>query len=411
MNDLRSLLALVVVFVLASAQPSRAVDGVRTNINPALIYWQAQADMPDLTDAEHHHLLDTPWRGRALDEETQNLLARYDASFRLLQRALLQRAPCDWGYDVSVGPELDLPSLAKAKSLAQTARVRFRWELEQGNPHAARDDFHAAFVLTRQVATDGILISALVQYAMENILTGAIAENWHRLDLQTLQQIVSDIDVSPARGTVADCIPAERAAFGGWLIRSIEEARAGSGGDLDALSVVENLVKRMATDDPTLGRRVVEAAGGTVDGVVAYIHQLDPLYDEADRLMRLPYADFLPAIQAFNEKVKAHPNLLVHVLFPLFENCRLKEIAADVKTEMVRAAAAYRQAGPAGLEQVLDPVAGRPFAFRRFTLDGADRGFELSSAMDARGWVEALIFVERDGPPFQIEGKDVGSPQ
>jgi hypothetical protein len=193
-------------------------------------------------------------------------------------------------------------------------------------------------------------------------------------------------------------------------MRGIDEARARSLPEEETLKLVHDLVKRMSSEDPTLAERIIEAAGGTSAGVQEYIRQVDPLYDEADALMKLPYDQFLTAIKAFNEQVNNHPNLLVHVFFPLFENCRLKQFAVEVRSAMLEAAVAYRENGPAGLETVLDPVGQKPFEFRRFVLDGLDRGFELRSTMEARGWVEALIFVERDGRPFRVEGKHAGRP-
>jgi len=37
-----------------------------------------------------------------------------------------------------------------------------------------------------------------------------------------------------------------------------------------------------------------------------------------------------------------------------------------------------------------------------------DRGFELKSAYAGRGFREVLIFVEKDGPPFLVNGKNAG---
>ena len=42
--------------------------------------------------------------------------------------------------------------------------------------------------------------------------------------------------------------------------------------------------------------------------------------------------------------------------------------------------------------------------FQRFVFQGVDRGFELKSAYAGRGYPEAMIFVEKDGPPFYVDG-------
>jgi hypothetical protein len=45
-----------------------------------------------------------------------------------------------------------------------------------------------------------------------------------------------------------------------------------------------------------------------------------------------------------------------------------------------------------------------PFAFQRFVFEGVDRGFELTSAYAGLGYPCALIFVEKEGTPFYIDG-------
>jgi hypothetical protein len=64
--------------------------------------------------------------------------------------------------------------------------------------------------------------------------------------------------------------------------------------------------------------------------------------------------------------------------------------------------------GEPGLQSVTDPYGSGPFALRRFVFGGVDRGFELKSAYAGRGFPEVLIFVEKDGPPFQVNGKNAG---
>ena len=394
---------------LVSADP-----GGRTDINPALIYGQAIALLPDRSAQDH--LFTNEWRGRALDEQFGKQIATYDTVFKLLRQAVRQKAPCDWGYDLTQGPELLLPGLAKAKVFAQVARLRVRWHLENGRPDDARNDLLAAFVLGRQVSKDGILISALVQIAIESILDGSIAENWFRLSPETLQQIMDGIAAAPARGTMAQCVPTERLSFKDWLAHKIEGIQTASHDEAEALQKTRDLLRSImgggdATEGPAAPtpEAIIQAAGGTTAGLLRQLNELDALYDEAAVLMTVPYGQFLPGIKAFNEKIAKHPNQLVRVFFPAFEKCRLKEFAAETKLGLLRAAHAYRQSGEAGLSQALDPLLNEPFQFRRFEFGGVDRGFELVSKMRYMDdWNASLIFLEKDGPAFNLDGKNAG---
>jgi len=75
---------------------------------------------------------------------------------------------------------------------------------------------------------------------------------------------------------------------------------------------------------------------------------------------------------------------------------------------MVRAAVEYKLHGEAGLKSVMDPFGNGPFAFQRFEFKGVDRGFELKSAYAGAGAPFVLIFVEKQGPAFQITGPNAG---
>lgn len=416
MKKLAAVLAIAFSLASGRAAPGAVDMGPRTDINPALLYWQAAAVLPDRADQDH--LFTNEWRGRTLDAPFEAQIATYDNAFKLLRQAARQTAPCDWGYDLTQGPELLLPGLAKAKLLAQAARLRVRWHLEHDRPVDARDDLLAAFVLARQVSRDGILISALVQIAIENILASGIAENWFRLSPETLQQILDGIAAAPARGTIRECVAAERISFKDWHARRIQEYRATARDEAEAMERSRELLRAVLSgggEPPDRGsptpEAIIASAGGTTEGLLRQLNELDALYDEAASLMSVPYDRFLPEIRIFNEKVANHPNLFVHVFFPVFEKCRLKEFAVQTKMAMLRAAFEYRRSGQAGLDQVQDPVFNEPFQFGRFEFNGVDRGFQLVSRFRyADDWNASLIFVENEGPAFYLDGKNAGKP-
>jgi hypothetical protein len=56
----------------------------------------------------------------------------------------------------------------------------------------------------------------------------------------------------------------------------------------------------------------------------------------------------------------------------------------------------------------MDPLGNGPFAFQRFVFEGVDRGFELKSAYAGQSYPCALIFVEKEGTPFRVDGPHIG---
>lgn len=388
-------------------------ESFRTDINPALRYYQAFALAPQLEPADHQYLYVKEWRGKELDSRVQELIAGYDNVFRLCRRAAQATAPCDWGIDLTEGPEALLPGLAKAKNIAQLSRFRAMWHLQNGRADDARNDLLAAFALAHQTSRDGTLIAALVQFAMENIVTSAVAENYYRLPPETLKQIVEGFDTAPRRGTVLDCVSTEHYGFAGWFLPRIEKIQQdNSSNPTAALESVKALLERTMqspeSPDPQLVPGILQAAGGTVDGVLKLFHDLDPFYERVSQLMTLPCSEFEPAMASFNADLEKAGNPLSAEFLKGFEKSRVKEFAIMIRAAMMQAALAYRLEGEEGFRRVKDPCGNGPFGFERFTFNGVDRGFKVTSPYKSRGFQEVLIFVEKPGPAFQVDAKEAG---
>src|SRR5438093_2491085 len=170
------MIKLIFLLLTATVTLSSAAERFRTDINPALLYHQGLLLVPQLSEADRKYLFETEWRNTAQDERCNDLIAAYRNVFKMLRRAAASQVSCDWGIDMSDGPETLLPALSRFKSLAQIACLRARKHLIDGKQDAARDELLATVVMGRNVSRDGTVISALVQIAVENIVTSFIAE-------------------------------------------------------------------------------------------------------------------------------------------------------------------------------------------------------------------------------------------
>jgi hypothetical protein len=385
----------------------------REDINPALIYYKAFAVVPELSEAEHDYLFKGDWRGKQLDNHFGELIAKYDNEFKLFRKAASAKAPCDWGIDLSEGPEVLMPGLAKAKFATQVMRLRALWFLQNNNESDAINDLLSTFVLARQVSRDGVLISALVQIAMENITCNFIAENFGRFSDEGLKAIVEGMQNSPRRGTLRECLPTERAGFRDWFINKIEVYKARNNGD-EAGTIAE--IRRLylanmsseGENDPGFVDRWLSATGGTSEGILSSLRDLDAYYDEADRILQLPFEQFETAAKAFHQKIESDPRLIAGKLLPYIEKCGVKDFGGVVKLAMVRAAVEYKINGEAGFQSIVDPVGGQPFGFERVGLNGIDRGFQLKSKLP--GVSQVLIFIQTEGAPLNVDGPKAGKP-
>jgi hypothetical protein len=401
----------VVVLVAGIANWVFATDAFRTDINPALLYYQGFSLRPELAAPEHGNLFTNDWRDRVLDDRFGKLMSGFDNSFKLFRRAAKAQVPCDWGVDLSDGPHALLPGLAKAKLAAQTARLRLMWHLQNGKPEEARDDLLAAFVLGRNLSTDKVLISTLVQFAVEGIVASVVAENFYQLPPEILRQLSDGFEAAPPQGLVADCISTENSSFCQYYVRQIEALR-----NEDESRSLERIREMLAqaftgegeTNGAATAEKILRAGGNTSEGVLKLLREMPPLYEQVEGILRLPAGQYEKPMADFQRMINEHPNPLVREFFRVFDNCRKKEFADQIVMAQARAGIAYKLGGAEASRQVLDPCTGEPFEFERFIFEGVDRGFRLRSKYRGRDFDEVLIFVEKPGLLFRTMGKHAG---
>jgi hypothetical protein len=395
-----------------------AEEPFRTDINPALLYYRAFLMAPDLPPPDKNYLFESQeWsRGEKLPERFGTLVSSYGKQLRFAHQAALCTVPCDWGVDMTPGPNTLLPHLAKCKGIAQAGRLRAMWALQQGRQADARDDLLASLALGRNSSRDGTLIGALVQIAIEHIVCSAIAENYFQLTPDTLKELNAGIASAPARGTMATCIPLEKKFFLDWFVEKVKGIQKLYPQDeAKVLAEVHEAISFMEAEEgappaqPNLRwEQTLKAAGGTSDGILKLAVSMGELYERLGALMTLPQPEYETQLKAFMAEVTRSSNPLVTLAFPAFEKCRSKEFAILAELAMVQAAVEYKLHGEAGLKSVADPYGNGPFAYQRFIFEGVDRGFQLKSAYEGRGYPIVLIFVEKDGPPFNVSGPKSG---
>ena len=191
---------------LAGTVSGLRAEPYRTDINPALLYYQAFILGSELPQADHDYLFTNQWQGQKLPARFGELVGQSDNAFKLVRQAAHATVPCDWGIDWSAGPDTLLPHLSRVKATVQMAQLRAMWDLQIGRQTDARDDLLAAYALARNGSRDNSLIAALVQFAGETIVYSTVAANFGRFSPETLKQLVDGFDAAPARGTVANAI-------------------------------------------------------------------------------------------------------------------------------------------------------------------------------------------------------------
>jgi hypothetical protein len=403
--------------------PGARGEPFRTDVNPALLYYQAFLLAPNpMSDADRDYLGSKKGKEQKLPERFGQIVAGYDNQFLLVRQAAHATVPCDWGIDLKFGgPNTMLPHLARAKAVCRAAQLRAVWELQHGRQDDARDDLLAAFVLGRNAGSDPILISALVQNAIEAIVCSTVAANFGEFPPETLKQLVDGFDAAPARHTMAVCIPSEKHCFD-WMSSQLLELRQAHPGD-DAKVMAGFRECGIVTAMEAFGYtnfwpRLVTASGGTSEGVFRLIRETEPLFPRLAGILALPPAEYETQTQQFLTEIHKSQNpfftgfdfLLTG--WPLLGQQKLQirpgEFRDQAQLAMVHAAAEYKLHGESGFKSVLDPFGNGPFGFQRFVFKRVDRGFELKSAYAGADAPFVMIFVEKEGAAFQVTGPDAG---
>lgn len=421
MKPIKSFCLSLLVFTGAAG----AVSGqpFATNINPALTYYQAFALAPDYLQKDRDYLFNNEWRGQKLPDRFGELVAGYDTEFRLLRQAAHSTALCDWGIDWSAGPSSLLPQLSRIKTAANVARLRAMWDLQHDRQSGAREDLLAALALGRNGGRDGCLIGALVEIAVERIVCATVAENFNQFSPETLQQLADGFNAPPARGTIAASMRMNQSVCVDWTINwALELQRENPGNEAKVMEILrsnyfnfepiatyenENQADELRQRNNTW-QKIVAAAGGTSDGVIKLLRVTELAYERLTTIEALPFDQYEEQMTQFKADMEKSPNPLNHGFFMTADKSRPREFTALAELAMVQAAVQYKLHGQAGLRSVTNPCGQGPFGFRRFIFDGVDRGFELNAAYSAMGYPIVLIFVEKDGPPFLVFGKNAG---
>ncbi len=395
---------------LLAVAAAPAAEALNTNVNPALLYYQAYLLAPQMSEAELDYLGTNAWVSPKLQAHYGELVARYDDEFNLVRQAARATAPCDWGLDMNNWPRTLMPHLARGKAVAIGCQSRTTWELVQGRQVDARDDLVATLALARNISHDQTIIGALVQFAMENIITWNVAVNFGQFSPETLEQLVAGFEAVPPPGTLAAALTNERALSHRWLVGTIDDLRKQYPGD-DAKAMAQlretfqAMAKGEAETDPW--QKFVDAAHGSSERMLELDREAEPVARKLVAALNLPLPEFLSQKKALLAEFENTSNPLL-ASFPKILDARRREGRSEVTLAMVKAAVEYKVHGMAGLQSVTDPAGTGPFGFQRFVFEGVDRGFQLTSVLDAGGFAETLIFVETPGPAFLVGGPHAG---
>lgn len=284
--------------------------------NAAGIYWQAFNAMPTLKD-EQKKVLDAAVGSlnSPLNDDLKPIVAQFRVSLHEMHRATAVSA-CDWQLDVAAGPELLLPHLQKARELSRVALLRARQQFAAGDNDAALSDVLAVFRMGRDCGVSPILISYLVNVAIEKTAIDVLAAHLPLLKPQQLEHVAKSLRELPATTNASEAILYEERLFGDWLSRKVE-AEAAKLNDPQAGGKLLKAVGLMAglegdfnpKPDDTEGKRKTELLLSlSVADVRSALKVMRADYATLGKLAALPADERKTRLKEFEESLNAVRN-------------------------------------------------------------------------------------------------------
>lgn len=351
---------------IALAQPDRPThwyDPLPTTDNAALVYWQAVAVTPALTDQQKQVIWDRSAISPDL-EVCKEILSRLDPAAQLLRRAA--RLPrCEWGINWNESPFVFFPVYSKLRDLAYAVRFRVLMESRSGRLDQCLEDGLALCVFTRQIGRNEPLSMVLFANSMEGQAIEALAETVPQFNRIQLFRLSRDFAALPPHTPILETLALEKRGPLGWYARAIQD------GQLEAALAV---LEKGWGDDRQSFETLASEARKDAQSILTRLDEAAVDFDGGIRLHALPFDDFHQAAANARAQVLERSHRLSSVLQNLPEQSYLSALRVAARGAMLQAGIAFQRDGEDALEKHPDPTAGKPFVFRK-----TDTGFVLQS--------------------------------
>jgi hypothetical protein len=267
--------------------------------NAAVNYWQAFGLMPEWTEQERQLRQAIPDElSRELPQGVKELTERSSVALKALELAN-RVEKCDWQLDYAQGPMLPLPHSQKARELARQSVLRARYRFSQGDNVGGISDALSTIRLARAIGTEQILISVLVEAAIERSaieLLAAYLPNFNEAERKQLTEGWNSLKPVP---TLANSLQLEKNLFGGWLAAEMERATAGKAPEESARDFMQSLVTLLGVETGAENDPQREALSHATIAMVR--SGVDRYLADCDELIRIAGLGFAERKQKFRE--------------------------------------------------------------------------------------------------------------
>lgn len=369
---IRSGIIVLTLATVASLPSARATEAppARDPLaeNAALAYWQAFVLMPK---ADNGKGIDAC---APIDAEVIEFVDSGDVAVGEMKRAA-KMDRCVWGADLEAGIEAQLPHLSQAREMARFVCLRARVRFSQDRAAEAIEEFAAVMAMARHAGSDGLLISILVQYAIEGMAVDLVAEHLPTLEADLLDKLSERIEGLPEGKTMSYAMRMEKVYLLEWFIDQVSKP----GGKQLLLGMLGNQVAEVNEEDLAKYRAISQQK--IVDGLI----ELRGVYDKLIEIMKRPPDEVDEFAENLIEKQKltGPAQMFASFILPAIGKMRRSEATHQTQQVMLKAAIAVLKDDRSQLErkELHDPYGEGPFEYAK-----TKAGFKLrSKLLDRQG--------------------------
>jgi len=272
-------------------------------INPALLYWQAASELPPLGNDQAKELAAVATGKQAFDATKDSDFLKDEVTLRLVRKAADSTAACDWGLPLEDGPATILPHISKIREMASIVIVQAEALFAEGKVKEGIEWLLIAHRMARHAGSGDLLISYLVQEAMETSAIRAAARHCLDWDTQTRHDYAAALKVLPPLHSAQSSFKGER-IFIDWVERHIA-----ADGKPDA-----QLQAAMVSAETNKPGDKASLASLHVTKVA--VDTWRDLQNRVDAAFGKPWPQAQPELKALSDEVANNSHLLVRIAFP-----------------------------------------------------------------------------------------------
>ncbi|MBL7039663.1 MAG: hypothetical protein ISR77_13590 [Pirellulaceae bacterium] len=222
--------------------------------------------------------------------------------------------------------------------------------------------------MARCLGEDQILISLLVQYAIEHMVIDVLTQELTDLDAAHLDALTERLDGLPKGGSLRAAFEFEQRIYVGWARRAVRESED----DAQAVQTLRSIVAESATDENPLPHVSREQITKWLDGTWSDYSEILKLLDESPDARKEKWG-------ALQQRVRAENPFSAVVLPGLGPCCEVRDKNTAIRA-LFKAAIVIARDGSKRVPGLRDPFGDGSFGYKETT-----GGFRLWSQLEFRG--------------------------